>query len=72
MAKKACYRSRAGAIKTFLTEHQSMGIYLYGELFGSDNEYYRNIGRQMFEELRHEMDPTTVVNVLSLFESDHQ
>ena len=50
-------------IEHFLKDHQSMGIYLYGEMKLSKLKQIRTVAMQTFNELKDEMDPTMAVNV---------
>ena len=47
----------------FLKYHQSMGIYLYGEMKISKSKHIKSYAVQIFKELQNEMDPTMAVNV---------
>jgi hypothetical protein len=43
-----------------------MGIYLYGELATSGRRIFKNLARKMFQELKPEMDNSTVENIKEL------
>ena len=43
-----------------------MGIYLYGELAISTNKQFNKMALQLFEELKTEMDSSTVSNIKEL------
>ena len=47
----------------FLYQHQSMGIYLYGEMAMSKNKNVKNRARKIFLGIKNEMDPTMIINV---------
>ena len=66
MVIKHSWTSRREFVRQFLAEHQSMGIYLYGELAISRSKHFNQLGRQVFEELQYEMDSSTVTNVKEL------
>ena len=53
-------------IINFLREHQSMGIYLYGELSMSKNKTLKSMANKAFDELKAEMDSGTVTNIRQL------
>jgi hypothetical protein len=53
-------------VKRFLREHQSMGIYLYGELANSKSKQLNKLALDTFEELKLEMDSSTVTNITEL------
>ena len=50
-------------VADFLKNHQSMGIYLYGEMKLSNVKQIKTVAMQTFDELKDEMDPTMAVNV---------
>ena len=62
IVKHSCV-DKLGFVKNFLYEHQSMGIYLYGEMAISKNKYIKRQGRRIFSDLQEEMDPTMKINV---------
>ncbi len=66
MVIKHSWTARKEFVRQFLTEHQSMGIYLYGELSISRSKHFNQLGREVYEELKHEMDSSTVTNVKEL------
>ncbi len=66
MVIKHSWTTRKEFVRQFLTEHQSMGIYLYGELAISRNKHFNKLGLEVFEELQYEMDSSTVTNVKEL------
>ena len=53
-------------VTEFLTEHQSMGIYLYGEML---NGNFRQTALDTFTKLQTEMDPTMSRNIQDLIDS---
>jgi hypothetical protein len=57
---------RADFIANFLEEHQSMGIYLYGELAISGRKGWRRLAETVFRRLAPEMDRSAVTNVKEL------
>ena len=57
------YTEKLDFVQRFLKDHQSMGIYLYGEMKMSKNKHIQSYAVQIFNELQHEMDPTMAVNV---------
>ena len=54
----------------FLKYHQSMGIYLYGEMKISKSKHIKSYAVQIFKELQNEMDPTMAVNVKEILFSN--
>jgi aminopeptidase O len=50
-------------IKKFLQDHQAMGIYLYGEMALLKHKKLHTLAMDTFNELRSEMDPSTIDNV---------
>ena len=53
-------------IKSFLVDHQSMGVYLYGELASTELKIFQDAALSVFKLLETEMDPTMKVNVSNL------
>ena len=50
-------------VESFLKTHQSMGIYLYGEMKISSNKKIKVNATKIFNDVKDEMDPTMAVNV---------
>jgi aminopeptidase O len=62
IVKHSCV-DKLGFVKTFLYNHQSMGIYLYGEMAISKNKCIKRQARRIFSDLQAEMDPIMKINV---------
>ena len=60
---KHSWINKLGFVKNFLYNHQSMGIYLYGEMAISKTKYIKRQARRIFCDLQEEMDPTMKINV---------
>lgn len=63
------HKNKLEFVRQFLTEHQSMGIYLYGEMFQSTKKLFKDAAVKLFGELSGEMDPVTVANITDLMTS---
>ena len=50
-------------VEQFLFDHQSMGIYLYGEMALCKNKTIQNRAKTIFGSLKKYMDPTMAINV---------
>lgn len=50
------YRRCYCDVVAFMKEHQSMGVYLYGEMALSKNKTMIDLARNTFKELEHELD----------------
>ena len=66
---KHAYVERVNFVVNFLTQHQSMGVYLYGELASSECKKFNRAATDVFKCLSTEMDPNMVTNVSNLIGS---
>ena len=57
------YLEKLPFVETFLRHHQSMGIYLYGEMAISKHKMIRKLVEQIFNQMKEEMDPIMLINV---------
>ncbi|XP_065834926.1 aminopeptidase O-like isoform X2 [Oscarella lobularis] len=56
---KHLHRRAFGDVRRFLTEDQGMGVYLYGELMCSEDEKAIALAREIFDDIKDEMDYET-------------
>ena len=50
------FRSNYSDVSQFLRNHQSMGVFLYGELLFSKNKTLKTMFQETFEDLKDELD----------------
>ncbi len=56
------FKENLDFVRDFLREHQAMGVYMYAEL-ALKSRSFNAVAKDVFEELKGEMDPSTVVNI---------
>ena len=56
-------KAKMNFVENFLKTHQSMGIYLYGEMKTSSDRTIKAKATEVFNDVKDEMDPTMAVNV---------
>jgi len=61
------YRRCYSDVVFFLTEQQSMGVYLYGEMALSKNKTLIGLARNTFKELEHELDVNSAAVIRDMF-----
>lgn len=65
---KHVHLERLMDVEAFLEEHQSMGVYLYGEMMASSSKRLRRSALKVFHRLKSEMDPNTAVVIKRMAE----